>query len=432
MKKKGMKKKGMKKKITIMIILTALMILGTMASVLGAEILSINQDIPRVKSKVVDGVHLNSEDGSFNFVYTKVTQKGSLNCVLDKRSSRFSHSPGYVTQMGSQCEVNDYIAFMFASDVSNTDPLKRAGDVMFDELWRKTTTSDMPSTKGYWILDRQYDYFYECHKCEVTMPDDFEKGCLTTDKSMCVQKGDSRCDVWYEVEKTCLQHRKLQCYYCANINTEEVKMKFVDYCFDDRFTPAERNNVGVSTDRNDINIICKKPYVPPVVPPVTPPEGNLDCATNLDCEASEECKANMCEAIPEPQVCTENCPPPGTGAECESDLKCSDGTLIKSCLNGYWGTVKNIECSSGATPDCNSALYCPDGSVYKECVSGKLSEAKSTCDTIPPCTEDLVCENEIILRECLDSGDYKVINENCDASTWYNKVWNWLKNLFAF
>lgn len=142
----------------------------------------------------------------FNFVDITYDQKDQYLCTLKNSygTYKWERPTGAESGVGQKCNVGEYILY-------NVEyPEKH---IMFDNLWKKTSTSDLPKLTNYYVDDK-YDgylhYSYSCYTCQVSAVDDYEKGCLSTDKTKCVSKSSSSCGTWYGYEKVCLEHVETQ------------------------------------------------------------------------------------------------------------------------------------------------------------------------------------------------------------------------------
>lgn len=137
---------------------------------------------------------------SFSFVSIEVDQMNNYACSLDSTHGSFEKPAGKQIRSGSQCDSGQFIAYR--SDGGDIP----SGHYLFDNLWLKKDSTDLPEFQNYWVNDKSFDYSYACYDCQVSIVDDYEPGCLTKDKTDCVKKSDSSCGTWYGYEKVCLQY----------------------------------------------------------------------------------------------------------------------------------------------------------------------------------------------------------------------------------
>jgi hypothetical protein len=165
----------------------------------------------------IDGV---SGFRALNFVdyQTDSLENYDLKWVGWPRSGTFLTYPED-SDTGKNCIVGDYIVYKFTSG-------SRDGYYIFDEVWKKMSSSDLPDFDNYytngesWFTDESFDYNYNCYiknpDSEQEEPiDDFEKGCLTNDATACVSKSHNACDIDYTYQSQCLLHIKTDTGECA-------------------------------------------------------------------------------------------------------------------------------------------------------------------------------------------------------------------------
>lgn len=450
-----------------------IMLLSTIASVMAVD--------------YIGDLRLNNGKTDFNFV-TKSADAVKGECSLAYRSNIFSSLVNTGETLGYNCQQGQYMAVYFDSDVVRASDGaywgKSAGDLMFSDAWYISTSTDKPNTKNYWVLDKEYQYHYECYKCNYFIaPPVSEKSCLSKDKTKCVAMTDVTCGgTDYGQEKYCLQKVEIPCYYCSDRTLMRVNTKYVPACQDVYFTEQERQWLGVSTDKSlvvgwckpqmidcyycdktytvnkmslaDCNNVpsyvisiggvntnraiienqCVKP-IDSTTPPSTPEE-IVQCAEPKMCpdgvQVEVECADGKYSNI---QYSCANPTGANLGIECDSDLYCPDGIIkLKTCVNGYFVEDTGNQCADLInTPECNSPSYCPDGSIKNDCVDGKYTPNVGFCRAVLPCSSDEKCDNGKVLKQCQPSGDYKTINTSCTGnSNWWDNFINWLKSLFAW
>lgn len=423
-----------------------------------------------------------------NFV-TKTADSVKGECSLLYRSNTFDSLVNVGETLGYNCQQGQYMAVIFDSNVVRASDGaywgKSAGDLMFTDAWYISTSTDKPNTKNYWVLDKDYQYHYECYKCNYfTAPPVSEKSCLSFDKTKCVALTDSTCNkaTDYTFEKYCLQKIQIPCYYCSDRTLMRVNTKYVPACQDMYFTEVERQNLGVSTDKTLVTNWCKpkmydcyfcdKSYTVnkqsladcnnlpaylistggvstnsaiianQCVKPTTsvPSEETPTVVDPLSCTTDKMCPDGIQVEVKcvNGKYSTEQylCSPPSEvneGIECDSDLYCPDGIVkLKTCAGGKFVEVTGSTCTGTNQPECNSPTYCPDGSIKQDCVDGKYSIESGFCRNIIPCTEDVKCDNGKVMKSCEASGDYKIVSEDCTPTSWWDSFINWIKSLFAW
>ena len=138
----------------------------------------------------------------FNFVDLSADfpETGDYLCDLQGSYGSFNHFSGESINSGASCEVGEFI--VYRSDGGDIP----AGELLFDEVWKKTSTGDLPDFSNYYLDSLDFDYYYACYECSINIEDDFEPGCLNFLKTDCVSESDSDCDIWYGFESVCLTH----------------------------------------------------------------------------------------------------------------------------------------------------------------------------------------------------------------------------------
>ena len=159
---------------------------------------------------------------SFSFVSIEVDEMNNYACSLDSTHGSFDKPAGKQIRSGSQCDSGQFIAYR--SDGGDIP----SGHYLFDNLWLKKSSTDLPEFQNYWVNDKSFDYSYACYDCQVSVVDDFEPGCLTKDKTDCVKKSDSSCGTWYGYEKVCLQHVQESSNDDSSSSSDPVKITLKD------------------------------------------------------------------------------------------------------------------------------------------------------------------------------------------------------------
>lgn len=159
---------------------------------------------------------------SFNFVDKQMTSLADYDCTYTHSSNKIYWSRNSDLQSGAVCDNGQFIVY-FNNDISHE---------LFDELWWKKTTTDLPNFLNYDVKHYFGDgmfYSYHCYDCNFpNIEDSFEKGCLSNDKTECVGVTDPKCDdtYWYGFESECLKHITRPAMYDITIteSPEEVKV----------------------------------------------------------------------------------------------------------------------------------------------------------------------------------------------------------------
>ena len=159
---------------------------------------------------------------SFSFVSIEVDEMNNYACSLDSPHGSFDKPAYKQIRSGSQCDSGQFIAYRSdGGDITS-------GHYLFDNLWLKKSSTDLPEFQNYWVNDKSFDYSYACYDCQVSVVDDFEPGCLTKDKTDCVKKSDSSCGTWYGYEKVCLQHVQESSNDDSSSSSDPVKITLND------------------------------------------------------------------------------------------------------------------------------------------------------------------------------------------------------------
>lgn len=144
---------------------------------------------------------------AFSFVGNpgEVRLASSNICSVGQSSGTLSHLGGTSKQSGEVCSVGQYIAFIAASD--STDGTIKKGQYIFDQLWYKSSSTELVSWLNYpWVAQKAFTYYYVCLSCQQLDSTDTERGCLSADKLSCVTKSDPKCSINYNYQGVCLSH----------------------------------------------------------------------------------------------------------------------------------------------------------------------------------------------------------------------------------
>lgn len=142
--------------------------------------------------KILSGI-FGGQDKNFVDTSSSSVQAGQYSC-----NQVSSYGPYHMTStaqgsFGLGCKTNQFTVFKY------TD-----GRYIFDQAWKVSSSSDYPQVKNYYIYGQDFDYSYACYTCSIDTPDNFEKGCITSDRTECVSASDSKCYYDYGFEGTCL------------------------------------------------------------------------------------------------------------------------------------------------------------------------------------------------------------------------------------
>lgn len=174
-------------------------------------------------------------------------------CTLKKTSSVKHWDDTMFTYSGGDCAIDDLITYKVVSGTRNGNNI--AGSYIFGQSWLRKATYDLPNFLNYYIREQvqTLEYSYACYSCSTPIIDDFEKGCLSTDKTECVGKSDSNCDIVYNYEKECLQHTTENVLNTLNCNLDPNSPYCTSTTGGDIGTVLESEVVNIELFNIDIN-----------------------------------------------------------------------------------------------------------------------------------------------------------------------------------
>lgn len=137
---------------------------------------------------------------AFSFVDAGSSDLEDYSCDLQRNAGSYQHNPGDDRKTGGLCGIDD--AIVFVSDGGDIP----AGTILFDNVWIRKESSDLPNFKNYYLDNKNFAYSYGCYECEIQDTSSSEPGCLTDNADQCVAQDHPQCDQWYGYESVCMQH----------------------------------------------------------------------------------------------------------------------------------------------------------------------------------------------------------------------------------